>query len=195
MFAHAAAKIGEHRLAAAPPLEHRPAGLALQFADVREGAADVGCFLSNEEVRGLSSQVIGSERLRIVGARSHPLARKRKVKPAEIAKYGFVGPPPGTLFGRTVNRLLSDIGIRDVKVTAQATEYQFVRELVAAGVGLACSPEKNIEADVRAGVLSFVDVDAADLVIGIRVISSPNRPPSPQTAVLIDYLKGSAPRV
>jgi len=162
--------------------------------DVREGTAELGCFLSNEEVRRLSSQVIGSERLRIVGARSHPLARRRRVKPAEIAKHGFVAPPPGTPFGRTVNRLLSDIGIRDVKVTAQATEYQFVRELVAAGVGLSCSPERNVEADVRAGVLSFIDMDAADLLIGIHLVSPPGRPPSPQAAALIECLKESAPR-
>ena len=36
-------------------------------------------------------------RLRIVGARNHPLARKRRVKPADIAKYGFIMPPPGSV--------------------------------------------------------------------------------------------------
>jgi len=55
-------------------------------SDVREGVADVGCLLSNEEIRGIGSQVIGAQRLRIVGARNHPLAGKRRVKPAEVAK-------------------------------------------------------------------------------------------------------------
>jgi len=165
------------------------------LGDVRDGVADVGCFLSNEEVRGIASQVIGGQRLRIVAARNHPLARKRKVKPAEVARYGFVAPPPGSPFGRTVKRLLSDAGVRDFRVVAQVTEYQFLRELVAAGVGLSCSPEKNVEADVKAGTLSVIDLDAADLIIAIRLISSPIRPLSPQMTAFIDYLKESAPKL
>lgn len=165
------------------------------ISDIRAGVADVGCFLSNEEVRGLSSQVIGGQRLRIIGPPDHPLARKRRVKAADVAKYGFVAPPPGTPFGRAVKRLLSGVGIRDVRVVAQVTEYQFTRELVAAGVGLSCSLEKNAEADVHEGVLSFIDLNAADLMIGIRLICSPSRPLSPQMATLIDYLKDSAPRL
>lgn len=165
------------------------------LGDVRDGVADIGCFLSNEEVRGIASQVIGGQRLRIVGAHNHPLARKRKVKPADVAKYGFVMPPPGSPFGRTVKRLLSDAGVRDFRVVAQVTEYQFLRELVAAGVGLSCSPENNVEADVKSGALSLIDLDAADLIIGIRLISSPIRPLSPQMTAFIDYLKESAPKL
>jgi DNA-binding transcriptional LysR family regulator len=164
-------------------------------SDVRESVADVGCFLSNEEIRGIGSQVIGAQRLCIVGARNHPLARKRRVKPAEVAKYGFVAPPPGSPFGRTVKRLLSDVGIRDVKVVAQVTEYQFLRELVAAGVGLSCSPEQNVEADVREGALSLIDLDAPPLMMAIRLISSPSRPLSPQMTAFIDYLKESVPKL
>lgn len=165
------------------------------LGDVRDGVADVGCFLSNEEVRGIRSQVIGGQRLRIVGAPNHPLARKRKVKPADVSKYGFVAPPPGSPFGRTVKRLLSDAGVRDFRIVAQVTEYQFLRELVAAGVGLSCSPEKNVEADVKSGALSLIDLDAADLIIGIRLISSPIRPLSPQMTAFIDYLRASAPKL
>jgi DNA-binding transcriptional LysR family regulator len=165
------------------------------LGDVRDGVADVGCFLSNEEVRGIASQVIGGQRLRIVAAPNHPLARKRKVKPAEVAKYGFVAPPPGSPFGRTVKRLLSDAGVRDFRVVAQVTEYPFLRELVAAGVGLSCSPEKNVEADVKSGALSLIDLDAADLIIGIRLISSPIRPVLPQMTAFIEYLRASAPKL
>ena len=163
--------------------------------DVREGVADIGCFLSNEEIRGLSSQLIGGQRLRIVGAPDHPLARKRKVKPADIAKYAFVASPPGTPYGRTVTRLLSGIGIRDIRVVAQVTEYQFMRELVAAGVGLSCALEKNIETDVAEGLLKVIDIDAADLVIGIRLICSPSRALSPQMTTLIEHLRASAPKI
>jgi len=133
--------------------------------------------------------------LRLIAGPNHPLAGRRRIKPAEIAKFGFVAPPPGSLFGRAVKRLLSDIGIRDVRVVAQATEYSFLRELVAAGVGVACSPEKNVEADVCAGVLQLLDVDASDLIMGIRLISSSSRPLSKPISDLTDYLRECVPKL
>lgn len=163
-------------------------------SDVREGIADIGCFLSNEELRGLNSQVIGRQRLCLVAASTHPLAKQRQVTPGMIAEYGFVGPLPGSLFGRAVTRLLADIGIRDIRVVAQATEYQFLRELVAAGVGISCSLEKNLENDLASGVLKKIDVGTKDLVLDIRLISSQSRSQSKPMVELTEYLKAYAPK-
>ena len=162
-------------------------------SDVREGIADIGCFLSNEDMRGLNSQVIGRQRLCLVAAPSHPLAKLRRVTPSTIAEYGFVGPPPGSLFGRAVSRLLGDIGIRDIRLAAQATEYQFLRELVAAGVGISCSLEKNVEVDLKSGALTTIDIAAKNLLLDIRLISSQSRPQSMPMAELTEYLRASAP--
>ena len=162
-------------------------------SDVREGIADIGCFLSNEDMRGLNSQVIGRQRLCLVAAPSHPLAKLRRVTPSTIAEYGFVGPPPGSLFGRAVSRLLGDIGIRDIRLAAQATEYQFLRELVAAGVGISCSLEKNVEVDLKSGALTTIDIAAKNLMLDIRLISSQSRPQSMPMAELTEYLRASAP--
>jgi DNA-binding transcriptional LysR family regulator len=162
-------------------------------SDVREGIADIGCFLSNEDMRGLNSQVIGRQRLCLVAAPSHPLAKLRRVTPSMIAEYGFVGPPPGSLFGRAVSRLLGDIGIRDIRLAAQATEYQFLRELVAAGVGISCSLEKNVEVDLQSGALTTIDIAAKNLLLDIRLISSQSRPQSMPMAELTEYLRASAP--
>jgi LysR family transcriptional regulator, low CO2-responsive transcriptional regulator len=164
-------------------------------SDVRDGIADIGCFLSNEEMRGLISQVIGTQRLCLVAAPGHPLAKQRRVTPAMIAEYGFVGPPPGSLFGRAVARLLGDIGIREIRMAAQATEYQFLRELVAAGVGISCSLEKNLENDIANGVLKKIDIGTKNLMLDIRLISSQSRPQSNPMVELTDYLRSCAPKL
>ena len=163
-------------------------------SDVREGIADIGCFLSNADVRGLNSQVIGTQRLCLIAAPSHPLAKRRRVTPSVIAEYGFVGPPPGSLFGRAVSRLLADIGIRDIRIAAQATEYQFLRELVVAGVGISCSLEKNVESDIEAGALKKIDVGTNNLTLDIRLISSQSRPQSKPMVELTGYLRSCAPK-
>ncbi|MBL4597374.1 MAG: substrate-binding domain-containing protein, partial [Rhizobiaceae bacterium] len=161
--------------------------------EVREGISDIGCFLSNEDMRRLNNQIIGAQRLRLVCAPDHPLAGLKNVSPAEVAKHGFVGPPPGSMFGKSVTRLLSDIGIQDMRVVAQATEYQFLRELVAGGVGISCSPEKSVEADIRSGRLNFIDVKAPDLLFDIRLISLKNRAMSGPMQELSEYLRHNMP--
>ena len=164
-------------------------------SDVRDGIADIGCFLSNEEIRGLNSQVIGTQRLCLVAAPSHPLAKRRRVTPGVISEYGFIGPPPGSLFGRAVSRLLSEIGIRNIRIAAQATEYSFVRELVAAGVGISCSLEKSVESDIETGMLKTIDIGAKTLILDIRLISSQSRPQSMPMVELTDYLRACAPKL
>lgn len=164
-------------------------------SDVRDGLADIGCFLSNEEMRGLNSQVIGTQRLCLVAAPDHPLASQRRVTPAKIAEHEFVGPPPGSLFGRAVTRLLGGMGIRDIRFAAQATEYQFLRELVTAGVGICCSLEKNLEPDLAAGTLKKINVEGQNLMLDIRLISSQSRPHSKPMIELTEYLRSRAPKL
>jgi DNA-binding transcriptional LysR family regulator len=157
--------------------------------EVREGVADVGCFLSNDETRGLRSEVIGNEKLVLVASPSHLLAGRKRIKASEIQRWDFVAPPPSSLFGRAVTKLLASVGINDIKVAAQATEYQFLREFVAAGVGISCSPIRSVEADVARGLLTVLDFDGPELTSQIRQIASLRRLPSPSTTLLMEFLR------
>lgn len=159
--------------------------------EVREGIADVGCFLSNEETRGLRSEVIGIEPLVLIASPSHPLAGRKRIKAREIERYEFVGPPPSSLFGRAVSKLLASAGIVDVKVSAQATEYQFLREFVAAGVGISCSLARSVQADVTRNLLTVLDFDGPELAFQIRQLASLRRPPSAGAAQLMSFLRSS----
>lgn len=163
--------------------------------DVRLGVADIGCFLSNDFIRGMNSEVVGAQRLFIAAAPSHPLAGQRRVKPAEVAKCGFVAPPPNSLFGQAVAKLLASVGITDINVVAQATEYQFLRELVSAGVGICCSPAKSIESDVKAGMLCTLDLDAPDLQFNIQLMTSQHRPRSGPMDEFTVFLKACMPHI
>jgi len=157
--------------------------------EVRDGIADVGCFLSNEETRGLRSDVIGLEKLVLVASPTHPLAGRKRIKPREIERYDFVGPPPSSRFGRAVSKLLASAGIGEVKVAAQATEYHFLREFVAAGVGISCSLARSVEADVARGLLTILDFDGPELTFQIRQIASLRRQLSSGADQLMEFLR------
>lgn len=157
--------------------------------DVRDGIADVGCFLSNEETRGLRSEIVGTEELVLVAGPNHPLSGRKRVKPRDVRRYEFVGPPPSSRFGRAVSKLLAAAGIDDVKTVAQATEYQFLRELVGAGVGISCSLARSVEADVARGLLSVIDFDGPELRFEVRQIASLRRSPSKEASELMKFLR------
>ena len=161
--------------------------------DLRESIADVGCVQVNEEIRGLDSRVIGAQKLRLIAAPDHPLARKRRIRPEAVARHGFVSAPPGSVFGKSVSRLLAGVGIRDLKLVAQATEYQFLRELVIAGVGIACSTEASVAGDLAAGQLVALDVAVPDLFFEIRVLTAARRPLTRPMRDLSDHLAAFAP--
>lgn len=161
--------------------------------EIRGGTADVGCFMSGENPRGLSSEVIGRERLLLVAAPNHPLISKSKVTAAQIEKHGFVGAATASLFGRAVSKLMAGVGIRNVTFVAQVTEYQFLRELVAAGVGIACSPESSVRNDIERGILAQIWFDGPELQLDIRQAASIQRGYNEGAAALLAFLRKANP--
>jgi DNA-binding transcriptional LysR family regulator len=158
-------------------------------AQVAQGTADLGCLLSNEEPPNLASTIIGRQRLVFIAAPDHPLAGRERIAPAQLQDYDFVGSPPGSMFGQQVSQLLRHIGVEQVRMAFQATEYQFIRELVLAGVGIACSAVTSVQQDVRAGTLVVLPVDAPPLTLDIRQIVSRRRPMSTAASTFADYLR------
>lgn len=144
-------------------------------AEVRGGAADMGCLMGNATPYGLSGRVIGHQRLVIVAAPDHPLAARGRLGADDLAREGFVGPPPSSQFGRELARLLGRIGLAAPRVVAQATEYAFLRELVAAGVGISGSPESSVSADIAAGRLAELPLAMPAPIFDIRLIHAPQR--------------------
>lgn len=158
-------------------------------SQVRDGIADVGCLLGDEDVVGLHSEVLGRQRLVLLAAAGHPLAGRRRLPVKELERHGFVSPPRSSGFGKTIFRQLAQIGLRNVRTVAQATEYQFVRELVIAGVGISCSLEKSAEADLASDRAVVLDVDAPELTLNVLQILSQRRPMSDSVRTFVDYLR------
>lgn len=179
--------------------DHRENELVVQIgrqedvvADIRGGVADVGCFLSNDGVRNVASEVIGRQKLVLVASPSHPIAQLPRLTPRRLRGVEFVGAPTTSSYGRSVERLLADAGVTDIRVVAQVTEYPFIRELVAAGVGISCSPAKNVEDDVRAGKLCVLNFHPPGLVLDIHLVGSARRKDTPAAARFRAYIKSAA---
>jgi len=154
----------------------------------RNGAVDLGLFLGNE-VPGLRSTVIGRQRLAIVASPDHPLAHRLNIPPADLAAYPFVGAPDGSLFGQSIAQILEGIGAQGIRVVSKATEFEFLRALVLAGVGLYCCVLDRVSADVKRGELVVLSLAAPPLTMEVRQVVSPRKPISPSVALVAEFLR------
>lgn len=162
--------------------EHRDVRMSVHIAfqeeviaAVRMGAADIGCLMSNEEPSGVPSTLLGLQRFVVFAAPDHPLAQKSRVSPGEMSAYDFVGPVSTSMFGLTQKRLLSWLGVERMNVVSEATEFGLVRDLCVAGLGIACSLEASVAADVEAGRIRIFDIDGPPLFIDVRLLINPQR--------------------
>lgn len=132
---------------------------------LREGEADIGYFVSDGPVPELISRKLREEPGGLFVAPSHPLARRRRLTAAEIARYPFILPVRGSQFGGIVTRTLAAIGIVDYPVAFQAHYGEIVKEMAMRGRGIACLFNGDVLAQVSAGTLVRLAVSVPDLEI------------------------------
>jgi molybdate transport repressor ModE-like protein len=150
--------------------EHRDIRMAVRIAfqeevisNIRGGAADVGYLISNTSIAGVRSKLIGRLRFVVFAPPSHPLATRKRIPAAELREFEFVGPPERSMFGRTVATILQTIGVEQRNIVSEGTEFSVLRDLVVAGMGLCCSLEASVRADVASGQVVMLDIDAPPL--------------------------------
>jgi len=160
--------------------EHRDIRTAVRIAfqeeviaNIRSGAADVGYLLSNTPIAGARSRLIGRVRFVVFAPPDHPLARRKKIPPAELGEFEFVGPPERSMFGRTVAAMLQSIGVERINIVAEGTEFSVVRDLAVAGIGLFCSLEASVSADVASRKVVVLDIDAPPLFADVLELTPP----------------------
>jgi molybdate transport repressor ModE-like protein len=150
--------------------EHRDIRMSVRIAfqeeviaNIRSATADMGYLLGNGPIPGVKSKLVGQVRFVVFASPGHPLARRRKIPPAELGEFEFVGPPERSMFGRTVAAMLQSIGVEPLDIVSEGTEFSVVRDLTVAGMGLCCSLEASVRADVVNKQVVVLDIDAPPL--------------------------------
>ena len=159
--------------------EHRDIRMAVQvafqeevIASIRSGAADVGYLLANTPIVGVRSKLIGRVRFVLFAAPSHPLATRKRIPAVELVEFDFVGPPERSMFGRTVAAMLQTVGVEPVNIISEGTEFSVLRDLVVAGMGLCCSLEASVRADVASKQVVVLDIDAPPLFADVLELTA-----------------------
>jgi DNA-binding transcriptional LysR family regulator len=157
---------------------------------IRDETADLGVLLSSGPLAGLQSQLLRREPLWLVVAPSHPLAGRKAIAPATLAKFPFVTGLRHSRYHHLVDAALKRIGLTRYDVTMEVQESAAVKEVVEQGAGIACLLRCSVAKEIEAGSLVVLDVDAPAQTLELRcAYRAPLRAP---VAKLLDHLRARA---
>lgn len=119
---------------------------------VREGRADLGIAAGQLDSQGLTAFHFATDRLVLVTARRHRLARRAQVALAEVLGEALVGMHEGSTIERFLARVVEDMGLPAPKLRVQVSSFDAMCRMVEAGVGLGIAPESAARRHQAAGM-------------------------------------------
>ena len=153
---------------------------------VRTGEADVGFVEGPRAPTGLRSRTVGTDRLLLVVAPTHPWAqRRRRVTPAELAAAPLVSREHGSGTRSAFEQALLTLLTTATPLAPPALEMSSaaaVRAAVVAGVAPGALSSLAVAGDVSAGRLTAVDVNGLDLRRRLRAVWAAGSEPPPGPA-------------
>lgn len=138
------------------------------IALVREREVSLGLFLAAGPVDGIRSDVLSHEPLLLVVSPQHPLARRVRVSADELSSNPFVTALRGSQYFELANAALRGIGLAHYDVAMELQESAAVKEMVLHGAGIACLPACTVRAEIAAGSLVALKLDAKLPTLQIR---------------------------
>ena len=118
---------------------------------------DLGLVEGKISSPGILSEPFMQEDLAVVCGASHPLAKKKTVKPAELEQYEFVVREQGSGTRELFESVMASQGLH-WQVYGVYNNVEAIKKVVAAGLALSVMSRLVIEREVAAGELLVVDL-------------------------------------
>lgn len=122
---------------------------------------DIGCVEGPVTHPQLQVRPWRDDLLAVCAAPGHPLARKRGLKPADFAGARWVLREPGSATRATSERVLSQLPPGETVL--ELDQIEAIKQVVVAGLGIACLPAVAITDAVAAGHLKALRTPFLDL--------------------------------
>jgi DNA-binding transcriptional LysR family regulator len=117
---------------------------------VLAGAIDCG-VIEGMSQPDLVAVVLDTDEMILVVHKDHPLARLRRITPAQLMQHRYLGRGPTWSAEQNVREMVGEAYDRSESMNLGHPEY--VRAAAIAGLGYAALPVLAVEADLKSGVL------------------------------------------
>ena len=136
------------------------AGRSVQ--EIRAGRVDAGLLTLPVEESDLVTVPVLHEELLLVTTPSHPLARRRKVTPREIADQPFVLFEMGSATRKVIDQFFATEKI-EPKIVMDTENVEIIKAMVKTGLGIGIVPYQSVAREVKAGQLFCARIEGYEL--------------------------------
>jgi DNA-binding transcriptional LysR family regulator len=156
--------------------------------DVLGGGVDLGVVAYPEKRRGLEVVELKGDRLVFICRPEHPLARRKKLRAADLQGQSFVHFERDIPTRRATDRILRAHGVT-VQRAAEFDNIETIKRAVEVGLGVAIVPRPSVLDEQHTGRLAAVPLAEADWQRSVGVIYRSDRALSNAASKFIELLK------
>jgi DNA-binding transcriptional LysR family regulator len=131
--------------------------------EIRAGRVDAGLLTLPVEESDLITVPALREALLLITTPKHPLAKRRRIAPPDLASYPFVLFEVGSGTRRVIDRFFMSEKIEPT-VVMDTENVEIIKAMVKTGLGIAIAPYQAVAREVRSGQLFCARIDGHDLV-------------------------------
>ena len=126
---------------------------------VRDGRADVGIVAGNVDTDGLRAIHFSTDRLVLVVARGHALARRKSIAFADTLGHDFIGMHADSTLQTYLSRITEQMG-RTLKLRIQLSSFDAMCRMIGSGVGIGVVPETTARRNLA--TMKLVQIELRD---------------------------------
>ncbi|WP_236796783.1 LysR family transcriptional regulator [Amycolatopsis sp. GM8] len=135
---------------------------------VLTGQADLGFIEGPELPSGLHAETVGTDELKLVVAPGHAWARRRHVRPDQLASAPLISREPGSGTRRALELALAPHELAEPMLEFSSTTA--IKAAVMEGIAPAVLGAHTVATELAAGTLVALEVAGADLRRALRVV-------------------------
>jgi len=137
------------------------AGRSVQ--EIRGGRIDVGLLTLPVEESDLVTVPVLREELLLVMNPTHPLARRRRVVPKDLATQPFVLFEAGSATRKVIDHFFASEEIEPT-IVMDTENVEIIKAMVKTGLGIGIVPYQSVAREVRAGQFAVARIEGHELV-------------------------------
>jgi LysR family transcriptional regulator, transcriptional activator of the cysJI operon len=162
----------------------------LIYDDVMEGRADIGLVSFPQHRKGLMADVFNEDAMVCICSPTHRLAKKKKMKLAELQDEAFISFEPDTPTRRAIDQVLKKAGVT-FREQQEFDNMETVKRAVEVAGVVSIVPRRTVDKEVAAGSLIAIKLEDCDLKRPLGILRKQSRLTTPAMREFMSVLRGA----